>query len=228
MGTKNTTTTGDVFNQGALNTYNSLQGPATGQLSSNMSNPQGNQLSTSLFNTGAATAKQLGAESFLDANANSAALRSGPSSSTTAAGTRAGAAMSGSTWNALSVGAQQRAQTSTAAAMQYRPLQTGGTNVQSTSGTGTWLTPLIGAGLSVGGALLGMPGAGNALSPGQAAGANNTQAVTSFSGASGNAPAFDVGSGNADNGGIGAWFNDDDSDGYSAGQSFSTGNFTGF
>ena len=199
MGTKNTTTTTDVFNPTALSTYNALQGPGAGALGASMSNPQGNQNSTLLSNTGQAASRGLAASGAQAVSGNAAALHAPTATaSNNAAEGRSAAAIGAQTGNSLFLGAEQRSQSAIGASMQYRPLQTGGTNTQSTSGAGTYAAPIIGAGLSVGLGVLGQK-LGQPAAPQQGS-------YTPDDGGSAYSDSF--GQGNQDST-PGSWFDDD-------------------
>lgn len=143
MSTKNKTVSSNSYDPSSLSTYQNLQGPAASQLGQQITNPQNNSLINGLRNRG---------------NAAAAGFNRGPntptSGSNAAAYGRATAGFGAQTNNALTVGGAQLRNQAIGAAMQYRPLQTGGTQTQSTYGVGTWAAPIIGAGLS----LLGAPG----------------------------------------------------------------------
>jgi hypothetical protein len=61
----------------------------------------------------------------------------------------ANASQQNNMYNNLLLSSQQFAQSAATAAGQYQPLQTGGTQTQTNSGLGTWLAPVVGAGLNI-------------------------------------------------------------------------------
>lgn len=164
MSTKNVTQSTNAYNPQSLSTYQNLQGPATGQLSQQITNPQNNSFMQRLRNSGS-----IASAGFSRGPANGF-NPSASSPSNSAAFGRAVAGYGAQTNNALTIGGAQMRNQALSAAMQYRPLQTGGTQVQSTTGLGTWLTPLIGMGMSAAGAAFGMPGLGKGLMQGGGSG----------------------------------------------------------
>lgn len=76
-------------------------------------------------------------------------------------------------WNAAGLGSSL-----------FQPLQTGQQNVQKTSGLGTWLPQVLGAGASIAGAFFGAPGIGAAFG-GSGGGAPNAGGLGGMSGLSG-------------------------------------------
>jgi len=147
MSTKNTTTSTNSYAPGSLGTYESLQGPATQAIGNQISNPNGSQLMLGLrgFGQGAIGGFSRGLPAASGGGSNGAAY------------SRSQATIGGQFNQNLLLGGAQLRNQAIGAAMNYRPLQTGGTQVQSTYGAGTWAGPLIGAGLAVGGAFLGGP-----------------------------------------------------------------------
>lgn len=144
MSTKNVTTSTNQYDPKSMGTYQSLQGPATQQLGQQITNPNANPLMNRLRATGqqASAGFFRGPQSFTGSN--------------NAAFQRAGMSMGGQQNNSLLMGGAQMRNQSLMAAMNYRPLQTGGKQVESTSGLGTWLTPLIGMGMAGAETLIGM------------------------------------------------------------------------
>ena len=152
MGTKNVTTTTNQYAPAGMQTYNALQGPATNVMSGNISDPYGNTFFQGQQYAGGQANRGFGSSA---AGANRQA--------TSALGTPRGSGWdsASSAWqrqsnltsdarmnNALLLGAAQNRQTSLGNAMSYRPLQTGGKQVQSTSGLGTWLPQVAGMALA--------------------------------------------------------------------------------
>lgn len=151
MGTKAQTTSTNSYNPQSLSTYQSLQGPAANTLASQISNPYNN----SVFNQAKSSAAQV-------QGAGSQARQQTSNQVGNALGTSGGSAqialnqtanllngqITGQTNNTLNIGAAGLRQSALAAAQNYRPLQTGGTQTQTTSGVGTWLSPLVQAGAS--------------------------------------------------------------------------------
>lgn len=154
MGTKQTTSTTNQFSPTGMATYNGLQGPMSTLLNQNINSPYNN----TGFNTRMAsgTAANTGFNASAGAStrqANSALGTTGGGAFTNyqnASQARAGAANQGQMTNNLLLGAAQNRNQSLMAAMNYRPLQTGGTQVQQTSGLGTWLPQVIGMGAKIG------------------------------------------------------------------------------
>jgi hypothetical protein len=152
MSTKQNSNSSAQFNPTAMQGYNAMQGPATQGLSSNISDPYSNML----FNT------QLGMGSRNNAMQTSSALGAqqqnwqarGMNSSSPAAMfmnqnlVNQGRSNQASMFNNLLLQAGNFRQNSIQGAMNYRPLQTGQNNQQTTSGTGTWLPQVIAAGMS--------------------------------------------------------------------------------
>lgn len=167
MGTKQTTTTTNQFSPAGMSTYNALQGPMSSLLNSNISSPYNNTGFNTRMAQGTAANRGFGASAGASTRqANSALGTTGGTAFNnyqTASQGRANAANQGQMSNNLILGAAQNRNQSLSAAMNYRPLQTGGTQVQQTSGLGTWLPQVIGAGISAAGTAFGMPGLGKAF-----------------------------------------------------------------
>jgi hypothetical protein len=189
-----------------MSTYNALQGPASSLLNSNISSPYNNTGFNTRMAMGTQTNAGLGASAGASTRqANTALGTTGGGAFTNyqnAAQGRANAANQGRMANNLILGAAQNRNTSLNAAMNYRPLQTGGTQVQQTSGLGTWLPQVIGAGLSVAGSFMGDPGLGSQVmgATGHGAGASAAGAVAGgmspfFSGSGGGGTPFSSGMG---------------------------------
>ena len=146
MGTKQTTTTTNQYNPAGMQTYNALQGPAAGVFNSNINNPYDNAFFNSQKAAGSSAATGF---SRPNTQANAALGINNPTfnaSQTTTQG-RATLANQGRMTNNLILGAASNRETSLQSAMNYRPLQTGGTEVKQTSGLGTWLPQVIGMGI---------------------------------------------------------------------------------
>jgi hypothetical protein len=149
MGTKNNTTSTNQYNQPSLNDYQTLATQSGAQLGSQISNPYNN----SVINGQRAVAAPMVAASRANAGATSAnqmsALgTSGGSSYSSFAGanlTRFNAGTTAQANNNLLLGAVNNRNTALGSAMSFRPLQTGGTQVQSTTGSGTWVGAAVGA-----------------------------------------------------------------------------------
>jgi hypothetical protein len=185
MGTKQTTTSTNQYSPTGMATYNALQAPATGLLNSNINNPynntgfntrmaQGTMANTGFGNAAGASTQQ----------ANSALGTTGGAAFNNyqaASQGRANAANQGQMTNSLLLGAAQNRNQSLTAAMNYRPLQTGGTQTQQTSGLGTWLPQVIGAGISA--FTGGMGGGGTPFSSGAGQAGFNSWAQGGFGGA---------------------------------------------
>jgi hypothetical protein len=161
MGTKNTTTTTNQYSPAGMTAYNALQAPATGALNSNITNPYGNAFFNQQKNAAGSAATTFGNARY---NANAAAgtalgTSGGPglNSAFNNYNTRGNAAISGAMNNSLLMGAANNRNASLSAAMNYRPLQTGGTQVQQTSGLGTWLPQVIGMGIGAATSAFGLP-----------------------------------------------------------------------
>lgn len=150
MSTKNTTTSTNKYDPTSLATYRSLQGPSANMQSGFINNPYNN----STYNAQRSMGAQLntaGAAGRAATSANQAGALGTTGSSQIGLGMSnnlTNSMMSGRTNNALMIGAAGLRQQALGAAMNYRPLQTGGTQVQSTGGLGTWLAPLVGAGMA--------------------------------------------------------------------------------
>jgi hypothetical protein len=161
MGTKNTTTTTNQYSPVGMATYNALQGPAAATLNSNINNPYGNAFFNQQKQAGAAATTNFGtsaARSTAQAG-NALGTTGGPGLNTAfnAYNTRGNAAVGAGINNALIMGAANTRNQSLSAAMNYRPLQTGGTSVQQTSGLGTWLPQVIGLGIGAATSAFGLP-----------------------------------------------------------------------
>lgn len=182
MGTKQTTTTTNQYNPAGMSTYNALQAPMSTLLNQNINNPYNN----TGFNSRMAQGTQ--ANQGLASSAGASTQQANTALGTTGGGAfsnylnaaqgRANSANQGQMSNSLILGAAQNRNQSLQTAMGYRPLQTGGTQTQQTSGLGTWLPQVIGAGLSVAGSFMGDPMLGQ-----QVMGATGHQAGAAAGGA---------------------------------------------
>jgi hypothetical protein len=131
-----------------------------------MTNPYGNQTFLGLTQQGK-TGAAVGGAALQSGNAsNAVALLGSPPGSAASNYTNTLASMTtaGNTarsTNSLIQGAAGTRNNALASAMNFRPLQTGGTSVQQTSGLGTWLPQVVGMGMAAvtGGLSGGMSGA---------------------------------------------------------------------
>lgn len=158
--TKSNSNTGMTFDPGSLSTYQNLIGAGGKNLISQMQNPFGNPM----YQLGAAQTQQ-GAQQLGQQNMNVLGQNQRVSGLTGNAGAGwlgAQRAMTGrSNQSMRSQGniqnimqALQRQMTATGMGMSFSPLATGqsssGQQTQTTSGLGTWLPQLLGAGLQAG------------------------------------------------------------------------------
>ena len=167
MGTKTTTDQTNKFDPQALQAYQGMQGPLAEMLQGYMQNPFGNPFFQTQQQMGTRQAQNLGgtATSNLLRNMQSSGMFGGASSpaglemlqnqNRANTGLQANLGFLNPVQNAL--GMQQFAG---GVASQYRPLQTGSNQTQSTSGLGTWLPQVLGAGMGIAGMAMGMPGLG--------------------------------------------------------------------
>jgi hypothetical protein len=149
MGTKKNTTSTNQYNPASLNDYQTLATQSGAQLGSQISSPYNNSV---INNQRATVAPMVAAQrantSSTSANQMGALGTSGGSRYSGYAGasaTRFNAGTTAQASNNLLLGAVNNRNTALGAAMSFRPLQTGGSQVQSTTGAGTWVAPLIGA-----------------------------------------------------------------------------------
>lgn len=206
MGTQNTTQSTNQYNQGSMGVFNQMQGGIGSNLQDFMNNP----MQSSFFNTQLQMAQKANAQR---GSANNQMLlqnsRTGGYNgnlpafmqSQLAQQNRSTSANNANSFNNLLLGANQLRFGATQSAMNYKPLQTGNTNVQSQTGLGTWLPQLAGAAMSA--ATMGMGGGmtgGGGQGGGFYSGANSgPQGMSNpFSGVSGGnmgvGPAPDFGS----------------------------------
>jgi hypothetical protein len=164
MGTTSKTNQQNQYDPGSLSTYQGLQGGLGSMLNSYMNNPFGNPFFQTQQQLGTSQAHNMGqtAMSGLQQNQNAsgmgggatnpAALEMQQNQARANTGLQAGLGFLAPVQNA-----QQMQQYAGGLASQYRPLQTGQNQTQSTGGLGTWLPQV--AGMALGG-LTGGPGAG--------------------------------------------------------------------
>lgn len=190
MGTKTTNTQQSQFNPQSMGTYNSLQGGLGNVLNSYMSNPFGNPFFQTQQQLGTHQAGNLNQSNMsnLMGNINASGMMGGAGSP--AALEMMQNQMRGNTANTANLGflqpmqnAQGMQQFAMGQANAYRPLQTGQTSTQQTSGLGTWLPQVAGMGLGALGAAfgggsnggpMGMAGAGSQYGPTGMSGAMNS------------------------------------------------------
>lgn len=211
MSKKTVTTTNQTQNQtqaatfdpASLNAYHSLLAPAQSALTDYMQNP----LQSTAFDQRNQLANQnafaLASRNKSNILANSGTFASGnmPAYLQSALGrnSRALSATQSNSFLQNLLYADQTRQSATNSALGFRPLQTGGTSsgtmsgtqTQQTSGLGTWLPQLVGAGLGIAGTL-----AGGGI--GKAAGATSGL----FSGGSSSAMSGSIANNNAFIGGL--------------------------
>lgn len=147
MGTKNNTTSTNSYNAGSLSNYQNLATSSGSQLASQISNPTNNQV----YNGQKGQLNsflQAGSKAFSGTLANQAGAlgTSGHSQSPTFA-SNFNLATAGIGNNSLLLGAAQNRQTALGAGMNFRPLQTGGTQTEQLTGLGT-AVPAITAGVA--------------------------------------------------------------------------------
>jgi hypothetical protein len=153
MGTKSTTQTTNQYSPAGTAAYNTLIPQATATTTANLTNPYGNQTFLGLTQQGKTGAAAGGAALKSGNASNAAALLGSPPSSAASNYTNTLASMTtaGNTarsTNSLIQGAASTRNQALASAMNFRPLQTGGTSVQQTSGLGTWLPQVMGMGMA--------------------------------------------------------------------------------
>lgn len=169
MPTKTTNTSTGQFNQGSMNTFNQFTSAGSGVLNQDIANPQSQigfnqriaQGNNNLFNQFARNNSNIanrggafgGGSSLFSQNQlnqNSRALSAGQNSN----------------FNSNLLYADQLRQNAANTMMNYKPLQTGQTQTQSTGGIGTWLGPIASAamGVATGGMSTAMGAAGGASS----------------------------------------------------------------
>jgi hypothetical protein len=147
MGTKAQTTSTNSYNPQSLSTYQSLQAPSANMQSAFITSPYNNNT----YNQAKSASSQVQGAG---ANARSQAGNQVGNALGTSASSTVGlnqtanlltGQIAGQTNTTLNIGAAGLRQTALGSAMNYRPLQTGGTQTQTTGGLGAWLTPIIGA-----------------------------------------------------------------------------------
>lgn len=162
MSTKTTTTQTSQFNQPSMSTFNALQPMVGNALSGEIQNPFSNPFFQTQLQMGNQQLSQSGASAQQAMQQRMRALGQGGNSPLVAYQMlqlqRQNMAGRAGLFNNMLLSASQMRQQAIGQAQQYRPLQTGQTSVQSKSGLGTWLTPLVSAG--IGGLTGGMFGSG--------------------------------------------------------------------
>jgi hypothetical protein len=143
MSTTKTTTSSTNFNPGSVNTYNSLIGSAGSALTQNINNPTSNSFFQSQVGNMSSAVNTMGANSNAALVQRSNALGISQNSPAFAAqmgqNQRQVMANQGQGYNNLLLGALGTRMQSLNTAMNFRPLQTGGTQVQSTGGLGQYV-----------------------------------------------------------------------------------------
>jgi hypothetical protein len=190
MGTTQKTTQANTYDPGSMNTFSGLTSALGSILPGFMNNPFGTQqfkMGQQLGNSQAQNLNQTATSGLVNnmigsgmagGASNPAATEMLQNQARQGTNTQANLGFIQPTQNAL-----QMQQNALGTAAGYKPLQTGGTNTQSTGGLGTWLPQLAGAalgGLASGGLTGGIPG----MAPGMSAGDTSVN-----SGALGNAGA---------------------------------------
>jgi hypothetical protein len=147
------TQTSNVYNPQSMSSYHDLIQQGGGILQQNINNPQGNPFFSGMQQRGnTAIGRQTGSLTGQQGQ-NSAALGtnlmnpSAYNASQTTANQRFGTAAAGQMAQSLNMGALQARQNSILSAMNFRPLQTGGTQTQTQSGLGTWLPQVASFGM---------------------------------------------------------------------------------
>lgn len=146
MGTKNTTQSTNQYNPQSLSTYQALQGPSSNMQQGFISNPYNNSTYNAQKAQGGIlnTAAQTGRAGVSSNQAGALGTGQGAQAGLGMSNSLTNSMTSGRTNSALMMGAAQLRQQALGSAMNYRPLQTGGTQTQTTGGLGTWLAPIIG------------------------------------------------------------------------------------
>ena len=166
MPTSTTTSTTNQYNPAGLNNYNMFQS-SLGQLASLADNPFGNNNFQGQLAQMYNSVRQLGARSNSNALSN---LRTGGGVLSNSGGLVSAMLnrnqlgtnmMQGNAFNSAVNNALQSRNIALASMQAYQPLQTGQTSQQTTGGMGTWLTPLLSAGLN-----MAMPGLGSMMGGG--------------------------------------------------------------
>lgn len=154
MSTKKTDTQTNTYDPQSMAAYHSLMGQGQGVLNQYMQDP----LKASYFNTQAQMANQqigqMGQTNMTNLLRNSQMYGGGGANpylqSLMAQQSRATSGQQSNAFNQLLMGAQQNRQWATGQAMGFKPLQTGGQNVQQTGGLGSWLPQVAGTALGIG------------------------------------------------------------------------------
>lgn len=148
MSTKKTTQTTATFDPNGLSAYGSLQTPIQQGLLADISNPWqaigGNAQLAASNNSIFGQSQQNNTNAAQSLQNRGISATSGIFAQQLQNSRNANAVAQNAGYNNILLQSQQVAQNAATAAGQYQPLQTGGTNVQSQSGLGTWLGPLAG------------------------------------------------------------------------------------
>lgn len=180
MGTKATTSTTNAYNAPSMSAYNTLAPMGANTLGSEISQPYNNTVfnANKAIGSAANVASNLGSRATLSNNLGALGTSGGTGFSGYAGSTvgRFGAATTAQTNNALLMGAASNRNQALGSAMGFRPLQTGGTQTQQLTGTGTWLPSVLGAGVA--GASAFMPNQPTQQQQNQAAGYAQLQGAT--------------------------------------------------
>ena len=154
MSTTTKTSTSSTFAPSSMGTYNSLLSTAGPALQGNISNPTGNAFFTGSVGNLRGTTATMGANATAALNQRFSALGISPNSPAYNAQLggiqRQSMANFGQGYNNLLLGAYGIRNQAINTAMNFRPLQTGGTQTQSVGGTGAWMSPLLAAGIGAG------------------------------------------------------------------------------
>lgn len=222
MSTTNKTSTSSQYSNqydpGSMGVFGGLQGSIGSNLQDFMRNP----LQSSFFNTQLAMAQQANQQRFQAGNSTmmNNAVTGGYMGNLPAflqsqllRNQRSLSADNSNSFNNLLLGANQLRFGATQNAMGYRPLQTGGrqssTSIQSQGGLGSWMSPLLsaGMGLATGGMSTLAQGAGSFFS-GAGARAFNPSLFNSQTGGgpAGLPPDIGIGNGPSDMGNMGVFF----------------------
>jgi hypothetical protein len=167
MGTKQQTTQANTYNPASMSTFNSLQPQIGSGYSSLQNNPLGNPFVSAALTGGVQQAQQQGQGLMNSVNQNAFGGESTPGF-TQALQQQAARGSSGlqqqAYINALTQGAGTEANILSGMS-GFKPLQTGGNTTAQTTGLGTWLPQLLGAGLGAAGSYFGMQGFGGGGNP---------------------------------------------------------------
>lgn len=190
MSTKKTSTSTTAFNQPSLNAFNAMQPQVQALLQQYMNNPLAavNPIYNLSGQLAQRNAARLGQSAMSNLSNNMATSGFGGVNmpafmqSQIAAQNRATSGLQANAFlqnqlakNRAALGVQQFG---LSGAQSYHPLVTGGTNVESQSGLGSWLPQVVGAGLGMAGMAFGKPpgGPGGAL-PWQSGYQNTAQSI---------------------------------------------------